>query len=532
MQFYIVDDSPQDLVWLRSLLALIFPQADIAPERHFTSWDDVWRAVSTETSDSKDQVIFLDLSIPTDIREISRGVREAYRLKLSRPKAVFIAHTQYPDVAERQPHYREIFKATVDKQAIAGFSSKTEEESYLRRLLGDALNPRLADGRRQKLTRRDSLGLRLFEAVFGTEVFSLLADRVVPDWDEIEFSTPSLGHSGSYVLRMVGTKSGAERGLILKCARDAQVLEREIHVREEFLAELGELGGVLGMADPELTELRSGQLYFYRQALIRGDTMGDILGSNAWGDKVRDRLQGIVALEEQHCKNGGSQPYAKAASCSLMLTDLDRLRALSSREFLEDIGNALASTGRWPDDLPSVAQVAENVMGLVQNWDRTTPHQLELFLLAQHGDLHPGNVIVPRAGQVVLIDHARLGRWPVGYDVSRLATMIRVRLPDQRHHQDWVQSDIRRWDKEHLCLIDKEIAAESSDCPPAVFCDQTFRRVILSRPEGERDILSRGYLLGTLWDLIKVMSYVDLSPFKKVWAMTQCWRLAFLLGYV
>jgi hypothetical protein len=95
-----------------------------------------------------------------------------------------------------------------------------------------------------------------------------------------------------------------------------------------------------------------------------------------------------------------------------------------------------------------------------------------------------------------------------------------------------MHADIRDWAREDFCLIDKRADIESASCPQAVYCDQAFRDVMLAHPTRERKILARGYTLGTLWDLIKILSYFDLSPFKKAWAMLACWRLAKRLQYM
>jgi hypothetical protein len=345
-------------------------------------------------------------------------------------------------------------------------------------------------------------------------------------------SAPSQGYSGTFVISLTGTKEGRQQGCILKFARDAKSLEDEIKAADKYLSELGEFAGVLCKYKPTTSQLRDLPAYYYEQASVSGKPLLDVLMEHGWDGDAQASLHAIVGLEEKHLKTTGLSGCSKEPPSVFKVGELDKQRVYSSIELIESIAQHVAADGTWPDGVPQVPDVCSGVIGLVEKWGEKIERTESMFHVVQHGDLHPRNVLVPEPGRVVLIDPARLKPWPVGYDLSRLATMLRVRLVDSRNHHDWVNSDIRAWGQEAFCNIDAATSPDSSLCPSAVYCDQAFRRIVEFWPSEHRETLRRGYRLGTLWDLIKVMSYQDLSPFKKVYAMLACWRLAKEIGYL
>jgi len=60
--------------------------------------------------------------------------------------------------------------------------------------------------------------------------------------------------------------------------------------------------------------------------------------------------------------------------------------------------------------------------------------------------------------------------------------------------------------------------------------NQQFRTYLDAQPHDQRHKMAYGYKLGTLWDLIKVISYQDLSPYKRIWACAETFRLKNILA--
>jgi hypothetical protein len=116
-----------------------------------------------------------------------------------------------------------------------------------------------------------------------------------------------------------------------------------------------------------------------------------------------------------------------------------------------------------------------------------------------------------------------------GYDLARLALTLRLRLVDRAEQQDWLPFGLTDWLEEHVA----DIAADSEPsgtCPAAMLCDERFRKFVERAPERDREILRHGYRLGSMWDLVKVVSYQDASQFKRLWALLELDRLATALG--
>jgi hypothetical protein len=120
----------------------------------------------------------------------------------------------------------------------------------------------------------------------------------------------------------------------------------------------------------------------------------------------------------------------------------------------------------------------------------------------------------------------------VGYDLARLATMLRIRLTDSAKHLDWAENGIGRWAKQAFPNVNEASGESDGQCPSADYCDQQFREFVASCPPEQQAQLICGYQLGMLWDLVKVLSYSDLAPFKRLWALIACCRLVLHLGLV
>ncbi len=208
-----------------------------------------------------------------------------------------------------------------------------------------------------------------------------------------------------------------------------------------------------------------------------------------------------------------------------ILTPIDTGRATESLPILLDFGEVMQDAGEWPPHVPEASELVARAKPVIEKWRDHMQAEEDLLMVVQHGDLNPNNALVSGTGEIVLIDLARLGNWPVGYDLCRIAAMLRFRLVDSERGRDWVSNNLRVWSGEQFCRLSDDGSAEDSLCPPAAHCDQAFLGFVKTRPSGERETLLRGYLLGTLWDTIKVLSYVDLSAFKRTWALVVCWQL-------
>lgn len=148
-----------------------------------------------------------------------------------------------------------------------------------------------------------------------------------------------------------------------------------------------------------------------------------------------------------------------------------------------------------------------------------------VYVNLQHGDLNPRNVMVSPAGRPVLIDLPRLEHWPIAYDIARLSLQLRTRLTDEAGHLDFFPDHLDKWIGEPVGDITHPTDVTDSICPPAVHCENTLCSWLRSKAPQTQEMVIRSFELGTMWDLVKITSYGDLSVFKRLWALHECDRL-------
>lgn len=532
MKFFIVDNELLHLTRLQSLLKSCCPAAAIWPpdEKVFSSWKEVSEKLASETS-AEDLIVILDLGLESEnMPSVRAGVEQAYGLRSLRTHAVFVAYTQWPDAAETCPHYSEVFNALIDKQRLMGYDTIEQQQLYIKQMISRGI--RVKHDAKPEFTRKDSLGLRLAAAAFGEQIFDFLVQEVAESWKEVEISALTSGHSGAFILSISGIRQGGAQRLIVKCARNAALIRPDIQVGD-FLAELGPLAEILAPLEQQLHPFPDKVGFYYRQAEIKGETILELLRSHPWDEKTKQTLDALLSVEIRCYSRLSNEPFGSEEPARIFpLSVIDRGRALDSIEFLGDLGHLLREKAQWPSMLPEPAPLCKAMSTVIETWDSIVGGEKELLCVGQHGDLNPGNVLVPAVGKVLLIDLARRGRWPVGYDISRLATMLRIRLTGATRGGDWIENRLSDWFSDEFASVDRDVHAPSGLCPAADYCDQMFRIYLQSRAPTQRDHIIRGYKLAALWDLIKVISYADLSPFKRLWAFGSCWRLARNLGFV
>ena len=533
MRFFIADNMAAQLTTLQWHLGRAYPGCAIWPEddEPLSAWHDVTEALRTYTDDAPDLVVILDLGLESEtMQSVRAGVDQAFQLRNLRPHAVFVAYTQWPELAEDLPRFKETFDGLIDKQVLGGYDTADEQEVYIRATIDGVLRRRA--GYRPSYKLKDSLGVRLAAAALGAEGLDALVEEVGHGWKDVEIAALTSGHSGAFVLVVSGTDEGSQQRIIVKCARDRETIESEAEGFNKYLGELGPLGEVLVPFEHQVHQLPRRRGYYYRQQRIWGETLGSVLKGVGWGAEAREILDRILGLEKRCYRVRGGEGLASVkATARFGLGVVDLERAKQSLEFLEGVGAWADKLGQWPDDVSPVSEVTGEVSAMLVDWERLLSSVGDLQCVCQHGDLNVGNVLIPPQGNVVLIDLARLGRWPIGYDIGRLAVMLRMRMTDHHRSRDWVENRLKVWCSEEFCAVGGS-DVDSSVCPWAMHCDQEFGALLLDRNVEEREAVLRGYQLGTLWDLIKVLSYGDLSPFKRLWALVAAWRLAIRLGFL
>jgi hypothetical protein len=103
-------------------------------------------------------------------------------------------------------------------------------------------------------------------------------------------------------------------------------------------------------------------------------------------------------------------------------------------------------------------------------------------------------------------------------------------LTDHLQDRDWFEHRLGVWLEEKFAEPFPTASNAASNCSSALSCDEQFGQFISTRTPSERNTIIRGYRLGILWDLIKVLSYTDISPSKRLWALIEVWRIRETLG--
>lgn len=311
------------------------------------NWATVTEELQSYTEDDESLIVILDLGLDYQHRTaVDTGVQQARLLKSLRPRALFIAYTDYPDNAITRSYYDETFDGLIEKQKLGGYSSSEGQATYIRQIISGAV--RRKAGSKPSYSLIDSVGLRLAAAAFGQQVFDLLVEEVAHGWGDVQIATLTSGHSGAFLLAISGTdESGAQR-LIVKCAREKKLIESEADRVQKYLSELGPLAEVLAPVS-RLHPLPQDLGYYYCQPKIPGEPLLDMLRNKPWDTGATAILDGILSLEKRCYDRSPSEPFGHIRPNEIFsLSPLDLGRANQSLKFLGDVGSCVEELEQWP----------------------------------------------------------------------------------------------------------------------------------------------------------------------------------------
>jgi hypothetical protein len=537
MKIIVIDDNLDEALRLKEYAQDAFPDATVLPEddsqnETFSDWPGVITYIRKITDEFA--VLFLDLALKpgdVDYDDVRRGLGQGVTIRRIKRHWVLIGYTRFADYAVTDQSYRQAFDGIISKGKLDAIIGNEKRVLYVKRLINTSINKRKRDNTQndQPLDARvvDSFGIRTFQAAFGDAAIAEIIENEAANWENKELQALTSGHSGAFMLSLRGRTTGGLHSLVIKVAQNEQVIQHEINAQKIYFDRLGPLNAHLGYLDPEKKDLLTTLGVYYRQALVEGDPLLELLRGNDWSHN-QNILEPVVGLcidvyrsvEPHDCATSLAHDLFK-----LTPTDIGRLE--TSVKFIVDLSATLQSRGFWPTTETAPDVMAREVTDLAKTWSENQLTNVELRTVIQHGDLNPGNVLIRRSQNVeaVLIDLSRLGPWHVGYDLSRLALMLRLRLISGIGQQDWMHDELEQWLLESVACVEQEVSVDSQLCSEAAYCDRQFRRYLDDLLPGYRDNIAYGYKLGTIWDLIKVISYQDISPYKRIWALIECWKL-------
>ncbi|WP_156346260.1 hypothetical protein [Verrucomicrobium spinosum] len=97
---------------------------------------------------------------------------------------------------------------------------------------------------------------------------------------------------------------------------------------------------------------------------------------------------------------------------------------------------------------------------------------------------------------------------------------LKLRLVDRAESSEWVRNNLGVWTRERLFQVGAEGEWKSMLCPAASFFEHAMTNWIRNEPNAESIML--GLRISALMDLLRIISYADLSPFKRLWAAIDC----------
>jgi hypothetical protein len=537
MKIIVVDDNLDEALRLKEYAQDAFPNAIVLPEddsqnETFNDWPRVIEFVRKIADEFA--VLFLDLALKpgdVDYDDVRRGLGQGVTIRRIKRHWVLIGYTRFADYAVSDHSYMEAFDGIISKGKLDSLIGNEKRVLYVKRIINNAINKRKRDNTQsdQPLNARivDSFGIRTFQAAFGDAAIAEIIENEAANWENKELQALTSGHSGAFMLSLRGRTTGGMHSLVIKVAQNEQIIQHEINAQKIYFDRLGPLNAHLGYLDPEKKDLLTTLGVYYRQALVEGEPLLELLYGNDWIHN-RSILEPVVGLCIDVYSSLAPPDCAISPARDLFkLTPTDIGRLETSIKFIVELSTTLQGRGFWPATETAPDVMAGEVTTLAKTWSDNQLTNVELRTVIQHGDLNPGNVIIRRSQNIeaILIDLARLGPWHIGYDLSRLALMLRLRLLNVIGQQDWLPEGLEQWLSESPASTDENISPDSQLCPEAAYCDQQFRLYLGELDSEYRDNVAYGYKLGTLWDLIKVISYQDISPYKRVWALIECWKL-------
>lgn len=539
MKIVVVDNELQETLRLLEYMREAFPEATVLPEPNtaaFNEWEEVYNFV--RSVDDEFVVLCLDLALSSgkvDFKDVERGLDQGSAIRQLKAGWVLVAYTNHGKRATLFPGFKEAFDGLIDKAVLDSLVHQDEREArvlYVKNAVSAAIKNRAPDRGQEIFPIQariiDSLGMRMFQAVFGDSAISEIIENETASWNDVELEALTTGHSGAFLLSLKGTFDNRPQSLALKVARDEVVIQAEVEAPSKNIRELGLLNGRLGYFDPKKKQLSAGNGVYYRQAFEDGRRLIELLPGSS-NRASREILSPVVRLcldifRSVDLSKCGEAPARRA----FKLTPIDVSRLETSSQFMGELGETLTRSGMWPTSLPNPYEITGEVSDLVRNWSNCTLGDVSLKTVVQHGDLNPGNVLVRKeaTSTPILIDLSRLGHWPIGYDLSRLSLLLRLRLMDGDKNRDWLPNGLVDWLGESVAQLNPRGDGKSSLCAAAQYCDDQFRGFLNDIPDDKhRQVVAYGYRLGTLWDLIKIASYQDVSPFKRLWALIETWKL-------
>lgn len=549
MRFIIIDDQDHEVALTKKYLErLQHPKESIWPAEYntFNNWTDVpkqLRKLAGQGFNPETEccVLFLDLVLGDDESLLAEGVKRVKQWASTLLESyVIILHTRFAGAASGMhgdvDGILDKYTESADRDAVVqsmrgAISAAVRHWSERTKRVAPEL-PRTC------WQMPDSPASRRAEAGLGRELIGDLVDQVAIRWENIQVDVLAGGYSGAFVLKIDGTEAGVTRSAICKVSRDAKVLDEEVNAFKRASTEYHLFEGMLPpMVDTRVQQvLTASNAYFLVQSTVPGETLekhlldrirqGSVSGVSLEQDVARviDRLTqtSITSLRNSACV--AEEPRG----LQLLQIDVDRFE--SSVDMLADVRDECVKRGYLEGskshDRPEIHAFRDHV---VRGWreSRANAGLTALPLCEQHGDLNPRNILIGVGLGMHLIDFARFGPWPVGYDLIRLELQLMLRLLDVDHTADAFGDRLPTWMTlwgdccDAAATPDRDEGTTSGDVVSFRWVSRKLSRarVEIAQLLKEKNVtIDADRLTATLrtFDAIKMCSYQDATHFKRL----------------
>lgn len=554
-QFIIIDNQTYTVPVIKKLLRQLgYEIQGIWPDssKAFTNWDSVFDEIEALKNQGWDPekeccILFLDLALNDRNDSFNEGLaRIAGLANTFLDPYVKIIHTLYP--TQLSTEFRaDYIDGIIDKSDTQNKDSRAAKNA-LRRTLMTALkhwekrtDRSAPESPKFQWRLTDSPSARRAEAALTYEGITELVEQLAERWSNVEVSVLTGGYSGSYLLKVEGKEGSAPRSVVCKIARDRNVLEQELESWKKAASSYKQFVGLISpVLEPHPQHLGiKGDAWFVVQSTVPGLTLEESLNQANRQNRMtletlaREYSPILQRLFDISAHSIQSTSASLDPSNRFYLTSIDLERFDSSASQLSELAQVCIQKGYFSDDILSVSRIQRFQREIVHNWKAnlvSTPSSSIVFH-EQHGDLNPRNLILSTPS-LQLIDFARFGLWPIGYDLIRLQMQLLLRLIHSASMEDVFPEHLPEWIALWHSFLEGDINSIGTD-PPSLNSSASLNQTCLwflfkleeylnklfdysDLKDNEVEFRRCAFITRT-FEAIKMCSYQDSTWFKRLW---------------
>ena len=388
-RFIVIDNSEIEVTSMTKLLRSAFPRATVLPTlelkryRTFDDWDEV--LVYLRGLPDIPTVVLFDLALGTteDYDDVLRGMRKCEYIHTIFPDWRFLAYSRYSSRARSERTFDDTFCGYIDKGDLDAVQDSNEERV---RFVEDAISRAIRRSLQSEdlipkhINIVDSLGMRLVRAAFGDAVISEIVDRECKGWVKGAVVSLTSGFSGAFILSLTGCSDNGKESLILKVARSAATIEKEMQAVSGYFPRLGPIDGYLVLLDNIKHELPDKAGVYYRQVYIEGEPLLQRIHDAQWPAAI-SCLAPVIELCIKVARYGLEGAASIVANKAFVLTGLDVSRISTSLEDCEQVAHGLRRRDKWPPHLPTPDIAISSVLEASTKWFPTIFAEILDYLL-------------------------------------------------------------------------------------------------------------------------------------------------------